>query len=407
MKIDTALIDILSYGEEGVDLDFKCEQYKFTKASDKEKGELLKDILAFANSWRRTDAFILIGIKEVKGGKSEVVGIVEKLDDAQIQQFVNSKVQKPITFSYHNLNFENKHIGVIHIPIQKRPFYLKKDFGNLKKETVYIKRGSSTDVAKLDEISKMGVNALVSDEGHPVLEIYFADKENRNILPDTLLVSSLILNTPRQKDIPDYKGNEKKHYLGYSFDFERVNSDYYRELVTYTFLDRLFTPINFAIKNTGSSVANDVRVRIKIQDPKNIIKALDENDIPKIPKSSYSNLHNLNYKVQGIGTPHDPTVKRISNYWFIETGVEKVQPQSIAWIENCLYIGAMETIEFCIESSIFSDNLPEPTTKRLFIKINSEERDAPLDTIKELESDRFKKSDEYKKLLEMYNGKFK
>ena len=121
MKIDTELIDILLYGEEGVDLDFKRDQYKFTKASDEEKSELLKDILAFSNSWRRTDAFILIGIKEVKGGKSEVEGISEKLDDAQIQQFVNGKTQKPITFSYRNLDFENKHIGVIHIPIQNRP----------------------------------------------------------------------------------------------------------------------------------------------------------------------------------------------------------------------------------------------------------------------------------------------
>jgi len=72
MKIDTALIDILLYGEEGVDLDFKRDQYKFTRASDAEKGELLKDILAFANSWRRSDAFILIGIKEVQGVKAKL-----------------------------------------------------------------------------------------------------------------------------------------------------------------------------------------------------------------------------------------------------------------------------------------------------------------------------------------------
>lgn len=406
MKIDTALIDILLYGEEGVDLDFKRDQYKFTKVSDEEKGELLKDILAFANSWRRSDAFILIGVKEVKGGKSEVVGISEKLDDAQIQQFVNSKIQKPITFSYRNFDFENKHIGVIHIPIQNRPFYLKKDYGNLKKETVYIKRGSSTDIAKLDEISKMGVNTFVSEESHPVLEIYFTDKENRDILPDTLSAFSLVLNTPRQRDIPDYKGNQRRPTWGYSLDLERANSDYYRELTQFTTLYRLLSPINFVIKNSGSAVANDVRVEIKIQDPKNIIKALDEYDMPKVPKSSYSPLHDINYRVQGIGTSHNLTVKRVSNYWLIETGVGKVQPQSTAWIESCLYIGALETVEFCVETLIYSDNLPEPTSKKLLIKIESEEKDAPLDVIKDLESDRFKNSDEYKKFLEMHAEKF-
>lgn len=35
----------------------------------------LKDTLALANSRRRSDAFILIGVKEAQGGKSEVVDI--------------------------------------------------------------------------------------------------------------------------------------------------------------------------------------------------------------------------------------------------------------------------------------------------------------------------------------------
>ena len=75
MKIDNALIENLLYGEEGVDLDFKQDQYKFAQAADEDKGELLKDILSFANAWRRNDAYILIGVKEIKGGRSEVVGI--------------------------------------------------------------------------------------------------------------------------------------------------------------------------------------------------------------------------------------------------------------------------------------------------------------------------------------------
>ena len=180
MTIDNALLDSLLYGEEGVDLDFKRDQYKFSKASDEEKGELLKDILAFANSWRRSDAFILIGVKEIKGGRSELVGIEEKLDDAQIQQFVNSKTQKPITFSYRNLDFEEKCVGVIQIPIQNRPFYLKKDYGRLKKDTVYIKRGSSTDVAKLDEVAKMGISTSAVDLNYPVLEIFFPIKKRES-----------------------------------------------------------------------------------------------------------------------------------------------------------------------------------------------------------------------------------
>ena len=253
----------------------------------------------------------------------------------------------------------------------------------------------------------MGVATSVSKESGPVLEIYFAEKENREILPDTLSAFSLVLKTPRKKDIPDYKGNQRRPSWGYNFDIEHTNSDYYRKLVKFTTLDRLTSPINFAIKNSGSSVANDVRVEIKIQDPKNIIKAIDEYDMPKVPKPSYSPLHDINYRMQGIGSSHDIKVKRISNYWLIEAGVEKVQPKSTAWIESCLYIGALETVECCFETSIYSDNLPNPTTKKLLIRIESEEKDAPLDVIKELESDRFKNSDEYKKFIEMHAEKFK
>ena len=397
MKIDNSLIDILLYGEEGVDLDFKRDQYKFLKASEGEKGELLKDILAFANSWRRSDAFILIGIEEVKGGRGIVFGINDKLDDAQIQQFVNSKTNTPLTFSYRNMDFESKCIGIIHIPIQPRPFYLKKDFGKLKKETVYIRRGSSTDIAELDEISKMGTSFFGTEQSQPLLEVFFADIEKRMLLADTYSISSLILNTPKKKDIPDYESSQSRlHGLG-NFGLERTNYSYYRELTAFTKQNRLYSPINFAIENTGSSVARDVRLEIKIHDKKNKIKALDESDILSIPKRSYSTFDpQMLYPINDVQTKQYLNASRISEYWLIEAGVEKVQPKSIAWLESTLFLGALESIDFSFETTIFSDDLPEPSVKELFIKNNSENRDVTLSDIEELEVERFRNSDEYK-----------
>jgi len=63
-------IEELLYEEESSTLDFKQEQYKFIRANDYQKSELLKDILAFANAWRREDAYILIGVEEIKGGRN-------------------------------------------------------------------------------------------------------------------------------------------------------------------------------------------------------------------------------------------------------------------------------------------------------------------------------------------------
>ena len=119
------LLEKLLHEEEGATLDFKRDQYRFEGTDNKTKSELLKDILAFANAWRRTTAYILIGVDEVKGSRSDVIGVKTHLDDAKLHQFVNSKTQRPIEFSYQPFRTEGVEIGVIEIPIQERPIYLK------------------------------------------------------------------------------------------------------------------------------------------------------------------------------------------------------------------------------------------------------------------------------------------
>lgn len=151
--MDKTLIEELLNEAEGSSLDFKRDQYPFD--SNDEKGEFLKDILAFANAWRRDDAFILIGVEEVKGGRNRPVGVTRHFDDASLQQFVNSKTQKPISFSYHVESVDSVEIGVVCLPIQDRPFFLRADFGRLKKDVVYVRQGSSTSTANPDEIARM------------------------------------------------------------------------------------------------------------------------------------------------------------------------------------------------------------------------------------------------------------
>jgi hypothetical protein len=167
---------------------------QFTNSSPIEKSELLKDILAFCNAWRRADAFILIGVEEVKGGESSVIGITELLDDAQIQQFVGGKTQRPVSFSYRNLAFRNKQIALIHIPVQERPIYLKNDYGKLKRNVVYVRRGSSTSEATPDEIVGMRNSYTeVASNILPKLSLRFRTAEDH--YSDRLDVSSYkILN---------------------------------------------------------------------------------------------------------------------------------------------------------------------------------------------------------------------
>lgn len=156
---DAQLIENLLYSGEGNALDFKLQQYKFEGANDEEKSELLKDILAFANSWRENPAHIVIGVRD---GTKDVEGLDRDLDDARLQQFVNGKTNRPLHFSYYSMDFHGKRLGLYVIPVQDRSLHLKKPFGKLKADTVYVRRGSSTDEAKPDEIAKMGVHHSVA-----------------------------------------------------------------------------------------------------------------------------------------------------------------------------------------------------------------------------------------------------
>lgn len=152
---DELMENLLREGE-STSLDYKREQYPWAGASDEDKSELLKDVLAFANAWRHSDAYILIGVVEVTGRRANVVGIGHHIPDNDLQQFVNSKTNRPVLFSYKAFPFEGKQIGVITIPLQERPLFLTKGYGGLGKHTVYYRQGSSTAVASPDEIARMG-----------------------------------------------------------------------------------------------------------------------------------------------------------------------------------------------------------------------------------------------------------
>lgn len=169
--MDKSLMEKLLNESESTSLDFKSAQYPFDHATPEQKGELLKDILAFTNSWKRTDAYILIGVQEVKGSRSKAIGVPQHLDDACLQQFVNRKTNRPVTFSYKAFTFEEKQIGIITIPPQQRPVYLNKDYGKLKRGVVYIRRGSSTDEATPNEIAEIGVAAVSQQSEEPKLRL--------------------------------------------------------------------------------------------------------------------------------------------------------------------------------------------------------------------------------------------
>jgi hypothetical protein len=261
------LFENLLYEEEGATIDFKREQYRFAKASDDEKSELAKDILGFANAWRRTKAYILVGVEEVRGGKSNVVGISasEHLDDHALQQFMNYLVNTPVRFNYRAFSYEGKQVGIFVIDEdQQRPIHLTRNYGKLAKNEVYVRRGSSTDPnkpASPTEIAQMGVGR---PRERAELLVEFAEVEKDDAIGTRLEMTCEFCSIPARDDIPRLSDQQDPFGLG-NRDYSQIhNSNYYRELAEYEFLTRLCRAARLTVKNVGVVPANNVRVELVV-----------------------------------------------------------------------------------------------------------------------------------------------
>jgi len=376
-------IDQLLYEEESSTLDFKKEQYLFDEANDIQKGELLKDILAFANAWRRADAFILIGVEEVKGEKKIVIGIKTDLDDAKLQQFVNSKTQRPITFEYKCILLEDKKVGVIRIPVQSRPIYLKEDYGRLKAKVVYIRRGSSTGEAEPDEIAKMGAASPEIYQIQPQIQIEFAKSERRIRLGSELEIEITKLLVPAKKDIPRYEESGQSLLRSSSLlrsPFDDHNRDFYRQLIDYYFWKHICKPFTFYIENTSDVTALGIKVELSTQKNKDF-GFLIESQIPDEPyRYSVLQIGKINTLKEQL-FKSDSKLTEASDKWLIEVEVPRLQPKSSYFSEENICFYSLKDLKVKLEASIFSDNLSIPIKSDLSIKSKVLERPGDLETI--------------------------
>lgn len=356
----TQLLESLLYEEESPTLDFKKEQYPFSKASEEEKSELVKDILGFANAWRRSDAYILIGVEEVRGGKSEVIGIQNHLDDHTLQQFINSLTNQPVRFHYEAATIEGKQVGVIRIEQQTRPIYLKKKYGKLDKDKVYVRRGSSTDPQKpatLDEIAQMRVEPEDIDAN---LAVVFSNPDTKELIGSHLSIEAELCNLP--PSLPDLPRNS---YILDSISAYRTNHQYYRELAHYIYVRNLFRPVQLSISNVGRVAARNVRVEFSVNSLMQI-EMLQKENLPQMPKKqSLGPELNLN-RMRFTKTPGNVCINQTTDQLTIEIDCGDLQPGRRIF-SDVFYIG--KKTENCdnIVGAVYADNLPCPSELNLTI----------------------------------------
>jgi hypothetical protein len=352
------LFDRWLYESESDSLDFKREQYKFVGASDNEKSELLKDILAIANSWRRVDGYIVIGIEDRPVKPNILHGITNHIDDASIQQFIKSKVSGICKFEYKTFTNtkDGRTYGIIRIPVQKRPIFIVKDYGRLKANTVYVRRGSSTDEAKPDEISKMGMDQyeLITK---PIVDIGFFDRSKGKMTGAEINFETtyfVILDK-----IPDYSENV------YGFmPSVTTNKAYYRNLVKYINFTSSFSPVYLAITNKGDKEAVNLRIEFEIfSSNAEILLDGEEIDVPKVDimsnfRSVQQSLYRSSYSVD-----------RQDDKWVIYNRFDRLHAKRTLYFNGTIYIQVKESDNITGKATVFFDGQSVPHEQELKIKV--------------------------------------
>lgn len=144
--------------DESPKLDFKLY---LDLSSESSKKELTKDIIAIANSYGGR-GHLIIGIEDKT---KRIVGIdPNDYYEEKIQQIVLNRCDPPIAIRVEDIVIEQKHLVVITIfKSHNRPHQMRQT------GAFYIRRGSTTDYARRDEIATMlQQNGLMYDELMPI-----------------------------------------------------------------------------------------------------------------------------------------------------------------------------------------------------------------------------------------------
>lgn len=354
--MDDQLLEGLLHEEEGGSLDFKREQYLFVGASDGEKAEVLKDILAFANAWRRGTAYVLIGVEEVRGGRSIPVGVAHHLNDNDLQQFVNTKTNRPIAFRYVAYAFQGVQLGIIEIPVQERPFYISKSYGGLQGDAVYLRRESSTATATPAEVARMGAADAAPATQAPLLEIEWGEPGSRRLLGSTTRVDVEVLSPKLASHL--VAPISPQFLLGQG----DPDAGYRRDLLDFAFEASLVRPLHVVVHNRGQNAARAVTIQAVVP------KAADLRLSEALPERPSSSLYGVMPSFGRLRSPFRtavPDVDDHTDHWSLKIAFGAVLPGQTVWSDRPIFLGASLPQRLSLPIQVLAENLPRPIESEL------------------------------------------
>ena len=150
----------------------------------------------------------------------------------------------------------------------------------------------------------------------------------------------------------------------------RANSQYFRELALHEQARLLCRPIRFAITNSGSVPATDVRVEFNVELREAVI--FDDHNWPQKPERYLAIGAVPTLPLLRMRDADDIEVQELTDGTrIIKISTSKVQPKQIAWIDASLFLGAMSSGIISLSGAIWSDDLTSPQTADLKVRFTT------------------------------------
>ena len=179
------LIECIENEIENSYYDFKKDIYDFSIQKNKE--DFLVDVIAFANNHSKGNKYIITGVKLQEDNSRTFEGITESKikDGADYQSLVNDNIEPNVIIDFKILDYNGKKFGIFRINDENNdpPYFLSKQYGNLPKGFIKIRKGQKNEFVNRrdfdlfynektnNEISNISLKGIINKNSSDTFEI--------------------------------------------------------------------------------------------------------------------------------------------------------------------------------------------------------------------------------------------
>ncbi len=410
------LDEIIEFENESIYLDFKREEYKV-----QEYEKLLKDVMSMANAPINETKYIIIGVKDIPGLDKQFEGLETVTDQANLENIIQENIEPMVKFKYYSYDYKGITLGILEIyGNSNQPYMMKKDYKNLSKGDIWIRKGTRQSRANREDIDRM-INYRQNNVFANSVKLAFDNKLNDNIV--VFIPSIDESEAPSSKAKVQYEElleklkyyinqnteENRKHSLSYmaavgglfsEYNFEKkkirvgnnefglaiynnedelvdkiknVHKSYYHEDY-YFYLEEKSLKMNFVILNDGNNFLEEVSIKFWFN--KDIFIVAE--DLPKKPRDSRDILkaslsHMYLSNIAGSGYPE---VTNESENYLVEKYIPSIRHKEPTKLfdEDIRVLVKKDKVgnTYNIPYRISAKNLHEPIIGELAITLQNE-----------------------------------